>query len=238
MDKSLVDEILSKMQKPASLVDRVRKKVPESEPRKDKDPEADDYVPVGLGGILSASEKLLALNRGLEQPDDRDSLVFKRFMTTDKLLAERIKMDADRTRGKILPMLAKQKSLKNLHPFAFDNYTTGYLLGNPLSTPLEEINPIHLVEQTRRVTQMGPGGIGSDNAITEDMQAISGSQFGFLSSLEGPESEKIGIDTRMAWGTKIGTDGKPYQIVYDRKRKKHRWVSPEDLAGSVIKLPD
>lgn len=238
MERSVVDDILRKMQKPASMIDVVRKKVPESRPRRDTDPEADDYVPIGVEGLLSATEKLLAVNRELDKPDQRDSLIFKKFMTTDKLLAERVKMDADKTRMRLMPMLAKQRSFRNLTPYAFDNYTTGYLLGNPLVTPLEEINPMHLVEQSRRVTQMGPGGIGTDNAITEDMQNVAVDQFGFLSSIEGPESERIGIDTRMAWGTKIGSDGKPYQIVYDRKRKKHRWVSPSDLADRVVKLPD
>ena len=188
MEKSIVEDILRKMQKPASLLlDSVRKKVPESSPRRETDSEADEYVPIGVEGLLSATEKLLAVNRELDKPDQRDSLIFKRFMTTDKLLAERVKMDADKTRMRILPMLAKQRSFRNLTPYAFDNYTTGYLLGNPLSSPLEEINPMHLVEQTRRVTQMGPGGIGTDNAITEDMQSVNPDQFGFVSSIEGPE---------------------------------------------------
>lgn len=238
MEASLVDSILEGLQeKPAAAVKAVRKKVPEVETRH-VDPEDEDYMPVGLEGIMSASEKLLAVNRGLDVPDNRDNLAFKKIMTTDKLLSERVKLDHGRVRGSIVPMLAKQRSFRNLHPFAFDGYTTGYLLGNPLSTPLEEINPIHLVEQSRRVTQMGPGGIGTDNAITEDMQNVSVDQFGFLSTIEGPESEKIGIDTRFAWGTKIGSDGKPYQVMYDRKLGKYRWVNPDELMGKVIKLPD
>lgn len=180
MERSKIDSILSKMEKPASQmakVETVRAAVPK--PRKqlhiddlddDDEGEQDEYIPVGIDGLLHASEKLLAVNRGLDKPDERDSLIFKRFMTTDRLLAERISMDADRVRGKVMPAIAKQRSLRSLHPFMFDHYMEGFLLGNPLSTPLEEINPLHLVEQSRRVTQMGPGGIGSDNAVTEDMQ--------------------------------------------------------------------
>jgi replicative DNA helicase Mcm len=81
------------------------------------------------------------------------------------------------------------------------------------------------------LTKRGGCPLWSGNSVSTD-------QFGFLSSIEGPESERIGIDTRLAWGTKIGSDGKLYQIVYDRKRKKHRWVSPSDLADSIVKLPD
>jgi DNA-directed RNA polymerase beta subunit len=238
MDNDILKSILSKMQKPASMVSNVRKKVPESRLRRESDPEDDDYVPVGVEGLLSASEKLLAVNRDLEKPDARDSLRFKRFMTTDKLLSERVKMDAEKLRMRIIPSIAKQRSLRSLYPFAFDSYTTGFLIGNPLSSPLEEINPMHLVEQTRRVTQMGPGGIGSEDALTEDMQAVRADQFGYISSLEGPESSRAGIDTRMAWGSRVGSDGKPYQIVYDRRLKKHRWVSPDQLSGKVVKIPD
>jgi len=211
MDRTKIDSILAKMEKPAAQmakVEAVRAAVPK--PRKqlhiddledDDEGEQDEYIPVGINGLLHASEKLLAVNRGLDKPDERDSLIFKRFMTTDRLLAERISMDSDRVRGKVMPAIAKQRSLRSLHPFMFDHYMEGFLLGNPLSTPLEEINPLHLVEQSRRVTQMGPGGIGSDNAVTEDMQAISGSQFGFISGLEGPEclSKNTEVFTSDGW---------------------------------------
>ena len=51
-------------------------------------------------------------------------------------------------------------------------------------------------------------------------------------------SEKIGIDTRMAWGSKIGSDGKPYQKFFNRRTGKYQWMSPEDLDGLTVKLPD
>lgn len=191
MEREEIQEFLD-MVKPATQlpdsISRLRSRVPETQPRpQPKDDDGEEYSPVGVDGLLAATEKLLAVNRGLEPTDERDSLVFKRFLTTDKLLAERIKLDADKTRQKLMYMAAKRKNLKMLHPFMFDGYANGMLLGNPLSAPLEEINPLHLMEQSRRATQMGPGGIGSDQAITEDMQAIHGSQFGFLSTLEGPE---------------------------------------------------
>lgn len=85
---------------------------------------------------------------------------------------------------------------------------------------------------------MGPGGIGSADAVTEDAQSIAADQFGFIAPLSGPESERAGIDTRFAYGTKLGSDGRLYQRFYDRRKKKQRWMSPEDLDGLVVKLPD
>jgi hypothetical protein len=33
-------------------------------------------MPVGVEGLLAASEKLLAINRGVVEPDERDSMKF------------------------------------------------------------------------------------------------------------------------------------------------------------------
>jgi hypothetical protein len=173
---------------------RVQREVPSSS-------HDDEDVPVGLHGIMAATEKLLAVNRGLVPTDERDSLEFKRLHTTDQLLGERVRLDADKTRLNVLRRAAKTRNLSGLHPGHFDAYAEGHLLGNPLSMPLEEINPLHLVEQARRVTQMGPGGLGSDEAITDEARALHPSQFGFLSSIEGPEchSDDTEVFTQSGW---------------------------------------
>jgi len=196
------------------------------------------YRGVGVDGILAASGKLLAVNRGEANTDERDSLAFKRVMTPDKMMRERIRMDADKSANKVMRALAKKKSLKAFTPFHFDNYTSGLLVGNPLSTPLEEINPMHIAEQARRITLMGPGGIGSPRAITPGMQAVHASQFGFLDPLAGPESERAGIDSRLSWGVRVGSDGRLYQRFRNRKTGEVDWVSPDALEGKTVKLPD
>lgn len=240
MKRSQVDEILAKMQNKTAAAQKVRSVMPKRVPDNilDDDDDDDEYIPIGIKGMLAASQKLLAVNRGLDKTDERDSLMFKRIFTTDKLLAERIKLDAGRIRGAIMPLIAKHKNLKAIGPFTFDNYTEKLLIGNPLSSPLEEINPLHLLEQSRRCTQMGPGGIGSDQAITSDMQSIRCDQFGFLDPLAGPESDRIGIDTRFAMGTKMGSNGRVYQKFLDRRSGKQKWMSAEDLDGLTVKLPD
>lgn len=225
-----------------ALLRRIRGEEPVKAAKATREPsafnEADEEIPVGLHGVLAATEKLLAVNRGLVPTDERDSQQFKRVYSTDKLMRERVKLDADKVRFNILRRAAKTKNLSGLHAFAFDTYTEGQLLSNPLSMPLEEINPIQLVEQARRVTLMGPGGLGSTNAITEDMQSIHPSQFGFLSTLEGPESERVGIDSRAAWGVRLGSDGKLYNRFQDTKTGKFKWLSASDLDGHVVRLPD
>lgn len=200
--------------------------------------DGDEYVNPGVQGLVAASEKLLAINRGLAEPDDRDHLQFKRVHGVHDLIRERIVRDAGKVRRQAMVRLAKQRSLKPIHASYFDSYIEGQLAGNPLSSPLEEINPLHLVENSRRMTLMGPGGIGSDSAVTEQAQMVHGSQFGFIDPVAGPESGRSGIDTRFSHGTKIGSNGRVYQRFYDRRKGQYRWMSPQDLDGLVLKLPD
>lgn len=204
----------------------------------DYDADTEPYVPFGVGGILASTEKLLAVNRGLEDVDDRDSLVFKKIFLPDAQFSERIRTDITGGRKRILRMAAHRRNLSPLGPLAFDDYTEKQLTGNPLASPLEEINPIQLVESARRITQMGPGGIRSSDAITSGMQAINTSQFGFISGLEGPESERAGIDVRMTWGTKYGSDGRIYQLFRNKRTGKLEYKNPYDLDGKIVKLPE
>lgn len=202
-----------------------------------------EFVPVGVGGILASTEKLLAINRGLVEPDQRDSYVFKRIWGPDDHLAERIKLDAGKVRRSVMYNAAKFKTLKGIYPFAFDPYVSGMLIGDPgnpnsLSSPLEEINPMHLKEQARRITQMGIGGIGSDDAITQDAQAVHASQFGFVCPISGPESARAGIDARLSHGVRIGTDGKLYQQFRNRRTGEMEWKSPDSLEGHTVAFPE
>jgi hypothetical protein len=106
----------------------------------------DDAVAADIPVLLASTEKLLAVNRGLTEPDERDSLEFRKVYTPDKLFAERIDLDADKVLRNTMRRVAKMRSLKAIGTAHFDPYVEGLILGNPLSSPLEEINPLHLVE--------------------------------------------------------------------------------------------
>lgn len=212
----------------------VEKSVPEFE----LDDDGEEYQGVGIDGLLASTEKLLAINRGLVDTDERDSMKFQKILTRPALFRERIKMDSGKLARTAMYRVAKMKNLNGIQPGYFNGYIDSVLVGNPLTSPLEEINPMQLVENSRRITRMGPGGLSSSDSITEDSQAVHPSQFGFISPIEGPESERAGIDVRMALGTRIGSNGRIYQKMFDRRKNTFRWMSPEDLDGLVVKLPD
>lgn len=162
---------------------------------------SDDDFPLDHKVLLSITQKLLAINRGQAEPDVRDSLAFRRTHTPDKLFAERVKLDAGKLKRVAGRRMAKTRNLKPVGISHFDPYLEGLIVGNPLSSPLEEINPLANVEQSRRITQMGPGGIPSEESVTSDAQNIHPSIFGFISSVEGPEchDSKTEVFTRRGW---------------------------------------
>lgn len=202
------------------------------------DDEFETYASIGVDGLLAASEKLLAVNRGLAETDERDSLPNDRIYMVDRLMSERVKLDHGKVLRKIMGRVSRARNLNTMGANTFGEYTQGYISGNPNVPALEEINPMHILEQKRRITKMGPGGIGDPNAITNEMQAVHASQFGFVDSISGPESERAGVDVRLAYGTRIGSDGKIYQLLRNRRTGKKQWVSPTDLQGKTLKLPD
>lgn len=183
--------------KRAEATDIVENVVPDFE----LDDDGEEYMPVGTEGVLAATEKLLAINRGLVYPDERDSLKFQKILRPHAMLRESIKMDAGKIARQIMYNASKTKNLKGVQPGAFDGYVKRLMTGNPLTTPLEEINPMQLVANARRITKMGPGGLGSDQSITQEAQDIHPSQFGFISVIEGPECHALGtnIFTERGW---------------------------------------
>lgn len=220
-------------------VNRARRKLATARPVRPPQPDDQDFMPVGLNGLMAASEKLLAVNRGVAPLDHRDGLAYKRVVEPTTLLREAIRMDSSKMGRKMLRIAASRRNLSGFMPFIFDDYGTKMLIGgNPLSSSLEETNPMHIVENARRMTAMGPGGIGSRDALTADMQAVNADQFGFLDVVAGPESEMAGIDTRLAWGTRIGSDGLLYQQFRNKRTGEIEWLSPVDLLGKTLKLND
>lgn len=201
------------------------------------DNDHEKYTKVGLDGLLAATEKVLAVNRGMAEPDERDSLPNDRIHTVNRLLSERVKLDADRPLRTLMGRLNRARNLNPMPPDALSAYTIGYLNGNPLAPALEEVNPMHNADQQRRITKTGPGGVGDSNAITGDMQAVHASQFGFIDPISGPESEMAGVDVRLAHGARIGSDGRIYQI-FRTPSGQRKWASHVDTKGKIIKMPD
>lgn len=193
---------------------------------------------VGIPSLIGATKKLLAISRGEADVDDRDNLKFKRVYNIDDLLAERTRMDAGKIRNSVMYRLSKVRNLQSFPTNVFDPYITGHIIGNSLSLPSEEINPLYLLDQQSRLTVFGQGGLGSVDAASKEAQNVNSSQFGYVCPIASPDGIKAGLDTRLASQTRISKKGGQLLTkLYDRKRKKYVWVTPDIIANATVALP-
>lgn len=229
----------STLENPADTSKTITSKILSNKPINEEDSkQGDQKVGIGVKGLLAASKKLLAINKGEAQPDNRDSLRFKQILNVDDLIAERAALDAGKIKNNIMYKLSKSRSLKHFPSNVFDPYVTGHIVGNPLSLPSEEINPLYLLDQQSRLTVFGPGGIRSVDLLTPEAQNVNPTTFGFIDPLASPDGLKIGVDVRLAYNTRIGNNGKLYTKVRNKKTGKYQWLTPDELEDVTVAFPD
>lgn len=187
--------------------------------------------------ILVASKKIVNIANGQEPQDDRDSLKYKSFHSIEDFIKERITKDAGNVARKLMYKLDKQKTLAGLTPGHFSKYLKAITRGDNRAFPLEEINPLQLLDNQYRNLVMGEGGIGNIEMVSMESRNVNPSQFGFVDPVRGPESEKIGIDTRFTINTYKGSDKKIYSKFFDAKTKEPVFLTPVDVYNSVIAFP-
>lgn len=187
--------------------------------------------------ILRSSQKLLNISKNIENPDDRDSPMFSNVLGVEDVIKERIEKDAGKTARQLLWRARRDKSLKRVYPGSLNPYIQGYMFGSRLTMPLEETNPLSLLEQSSRITKLGEGGIGDAEAITDEARNVNIGQLGFVDPITGPEGLNIGIDTRASYNTFKGKDGQMYAEFKDARSGKPLYLRPEDVDGKVIAFP-
>lgn len=150
--------------------------------------------------LLEVTKKLLRVNNGEDEPDDRDAMAYQHMMGPEDLFAERLQ----KAKGVARQLLWKASAKGNLDSIssgAYDESIRAALMGSGLGMPLEEINPADIFDQQARVTRMGEGGIPSLDAVPDEARSVQPSQFGFIDFLRTPECYDFETEvmTRQGW---------------------------------------
>lgn len=187
--------------------------------------------------ILKATRKLRDIARGTGETDDRDNIAYQQIMGPEDILAERIRKDAGHVSKSLLWKSTFRRSLDPIvNPDARNKQLRAGLLDSGLGMALEEINPLSVLDQMERVTRMGDGGIPSADSIPDESRAVQPSYLGFIDAIRTSESEKAGVDNRLAYRTLKGEDNHMYAPMIGRDGKQ-QLVSSADAARSVIAFP-
>lgn len=187
--------------------------------------------------ILRAAQKLLNINRGAEDPDERDNPRFSKFYGVEDMMRERIDKDAGRLTKSMLFRAKRDKSLARIGRNALAPYLDTFLSGSGLAMPGEEANPLSILVQQSRITRLGEGGISSPDLVTPEARNVQGDYLGYVDFISGPESFGIGIDVRAALGTMKGSDNRLYNKMVDLRTGNTRYVALDDAASHTVAFP-
>lgn len=194
---------------------------------------------IGPMAMLDATRRILNINRGVEKPDDRDSLRFRTLHGPEDFFAEKVKKDAGGIQRLLMYQLESDPSrtLRKLQAGHFTPQVKSLLHGDARALPLEELNPLDLLDQQNRVIALGEGGIPSVRSVPDEARNVHGSQFGIIDPVRGPESDKIGVDVRLAYDTYKGADRRPYGRYIDNATGQPVFLNPDQTSRVAIAFP-
>jgi len=177
--------------------------------------------------IVGALQYLVGLQNGIGRVDDIDHLSNRRLRRVGELVAT----NAFRVGLLRLERSVKEKmslispddrplpaNLINARPLIAS--LNEFFRSNQLSTILDDTNPLSEIDNLRRVSVLGPGGINRDRA-SFSIRDVGSSQYGKIDPVRSPEGPNIGLVTYLALYAKVNEFGfieTPYRKVEKIKK--------------------
>lgn len=187
--------------------------------------------------IVAVVKYLIELQNGKGRVDDIDHLSNRRVRRVGELVMEtafrtgllrlersiREKMSLTKTDELITPSV-----LVNARPVIAT--MSEFFRRNRLSTILDQTNPLAEIDNLRRLSVMGPGGVTRERA-SFSMRDINTSQYGRICPVRSPEGPNIGLVTYMTLYTRVNEYGfleTPYRRVVSVKSGKQTKMQVKD----------
>lgn len=192
-------------------------------------PETRDYWVLTKEDIVKTVEYLISLANGKGEVDDIDHLANRRVRCVGELVATTAfrvgllrleRMVKERMSIIAAEIIPTPIQLINARPIIAA--INEFFRTSQLSTILDQTNPLSEVDNLRRLTVMGTGGISKERA-SFSIRDINSSQYSRICPIRSPEGPNIGLVTYMALFTRINDYGfmeAPYRKVVKEKRGK------------------
>lgn len=173
---------------------------------------------------------LINLNIGKGDVDDIDHMGNRRVRRVGELVANSaFKIGLMRLERSIKERMSMAGSQMEITPSQIVNARpiiaaiNDFFRTSQLSTILDQTNPLSEIDNLRRLTVMGVGGISRERA-SFSIRDINSSQYSRICPVRSPEGPNIGLVTYMALYTRVNEYGfleAPYRrVVFDNKVKK------------------
>ncbi len=182
--------------------------------------------------IVHITKYLIGLSLGEGELDDIDHLGNRRVRRVGELVINNaFKIGAMRLERSIKERMSLAGAQMELTPSQVVNARpiiaaiNDFFRTSQLSTILDQTNPLSEVDNLRRLTVMGVGGISRERA-SFSIRDINSSQYSRICPVRSPEGPNIGLVTYMALYTRVNEYGfleAPYrEVIWEKRSKKPR----------------
>ena len=198
------------------------------------------FSQVSTEALLSASNKLLRAYREDVDFDELDSLEYKKLLSVDDFIGERVKLEARNIKRKLMNKLESagpKPDLEKLLPRSpFTKTVNQFLSTSSLANNPDQINPVEILDQAVRITSLGEGGIEDERAIPREARNLHPTHAGIVDPVRTPETHRAGIDLRAAIFTMRDEHGNIYTRMKDRSGRL-KTVPVDVYADKIIAFP-
>ena len=163
--------------------------------------------------IIATTKYLIKLQHGIGKVDDIDHLSNRRVRRVGELTKDTaFRIGLVRLERSIREKMSLTKTDEPLTPAALVNARplistiAEFFRRNRLSTILDQTNPLSEIDNLRRLSVMGTGGVTKERA-SFSMRDINASQYSRIDPVRSPEGPNIGLVTYFALYTRINKYG-------------------------------
>jgi DNA-directed RNA polymerase subunit beta len=198
--------------------------------------------------VVAAVKYLIGLQNGVGKVDDIDHLSNRRVRRVGELVQiNAFRLGMIRLERSIREKMSLTKTDEVLTPAALVNARpliaalTEFFRRNRLSTILDQTNPLAEIDNLRRLSVMGSGGVTRERA-SFSMRDINASQYSRIDPVRSPEGPNIGLVTYLALYARVNHFGfleAPYHPVkhQDGKaivQKDIVYLSADDEEDAIV----
>ncbi len=192
--------------------------------------------------IIATIKYLIGLQNGQGRVDDIDSLSNRRVRRIGELVATTsFRVGLLRLERSIREKMSLAKADVEITPSTLVNprpviaAISDFFRRNRLSTILDQTNPLSELDNLRRLSVMGPGGVTRERA-SFSMRDINASQYGRICPVRSPEGPNIGLVTYLALYARVNQYGfleTPYRKIVKQTRGKQTKMK---VTGEIVYL--
>ena len=177
-----------------------------------------------ISDVYASLSYYICLLYGVGKFDEIDHLGNRRVRQVGELIQNQFRIGVARMERQIRDKMSTQeidavtpKSLINIRPVTAA--LREFFGSSQLSKFMDQINPLAELNDKRRLSALGPGGLSRDRAGME-VRDVNPSHYGRICPIETPEGQNIGLITSLSSYAKINEYGfimTPYRKVVDCK---------------------